>query len=245
MKTIFKIHTLLFISIVILLPGCTTIVNWGKKNLYQGIEFQKDYTIPRSFIRSIKAYDQFSTFIDIHALLLVEAVRNAFVTEFITTTGKGEKQKNQLLKLQKDELKHFITFYVITPKDTVFNLENSPWHIFLTVDKLTVDPYKIEQIELNTTYQLFFGKLYNPRFKTVYQIKFEACDLYDNPLIISTTQAVELHFKKLNKEVLLRWDLLKTNQASSYPDSAKDEKLDTSSRNEHARSRKKSKKAIS
>jgi hypothetical protein len=242
MKTILRIHSLLLIGIIVLLPGCTTIVNWGKKNLYQGIDFYQDYSIPRSFVRSIKAYDQFSTFAHFDVLWLSEEVRNAYVATFVRASGKREEQKNQLLKLQKDELKHFITFYVVTPQDTILNIENSPWHIFLSVDELTFDPIEIKEIELNSIYKSFFGKLYN-RFKIVYQIKFEARDLYDNPLIISTTQAIELHFKKLHKEILLRWDLLKVGR-SSYEDFASEEKINSESRNEHARLRKTNKKVL-
>jgi hypothetical protein len=218
-------------------------VNWGKKNLYQGIDFYQDYTTPRSFIRSIKAYDQFTTFAHFDALWLSEEVRNAYVTHFVHASGKRDEQKNTLLKLQKDELKHFITFYIATPHNTILTLENSPWHIFLVVDNITFDPYKIEIIELNNTYQLFFGKMYN-KFKTVYQVKFESTDLYGNPLIISTTQAIELHFKKLNKEVLLRWDLLKIDKPL-HSNFEKNETISNVSPNEKARLRRKKTKAIS
>ena len=243
MKTSFRMHTLfLFISSILLLPGCTTIINWSKKNFYQGIESPQDNQKIRSFIRSTKVYDQFSTFAHFDVLWLAEEVRNAYVMTYVHASGKREEQKNQLLKLQKDELKHFITFYVITPQDTILNTEQSPWHVFLMVDNLSFDPIEIKIIEPNSIYKSFFGKLYN-RFKTVYQIKFEARDLYDNPLIISTTQAIELHFKKLHKEILLRWDLLKTENKSPLH-FQKEEKIMLESRNEQARLRKKNKKAV-
>lgn len=239
MNTIFRIHTVLIISSIILLPGCT-IVNWAKKNLYQGIDFNQNYTIPRSFIRSVKAYNEFSTFAHFNVLWLSEEVRNAYVSCFVDATGKQEEQKNQLLRSQKDELKHFITFYVVAPQETILTTDQSSWHMILEIDELKFDPIEIKVVELNNIYKSFFGNLCN-RFKTVYQVKFEARDLYDNPLIISTTQAIELHFKKLNKEVFLRWDLL--NVPSDSPIKQIDKKSISNSsehsHNEHARLRKK------
>ncbi|RTL06573.1 hypothetical protein EKK58_04530 [Candidatus Dependentiae bacterium] len=241
MNKIFRIHALLvIIGIIFLLPGCSTIINWSKKNLYQGIDLHQNYHVPQSFIRSIKVYDEFATLLNVHALWLSEEVRNAYVSVFVDATGKKEEQKNQLLRLQKDELKHFITFYVVAPQDTILNIEQSPWHIFLSIDTLTFDPIEIKIVELNKIYKSFFGKLYN-RFKTVYQVKFEAQDLYGNPLIIPTTQAIELHFKNLNKEVLLRWDLI--NTTASIPTQNSTQKVtDTFSPNEYSRLHKKNKK---
>lgn len=240
MKTISKVRALLLISSITLLPGCSTIINWGKKNLYQGIDFSQNYELPRSFIRSVKAYDEFSTFAHFDVLWLTEEVRNAYVEAFADATGKQAEQKNQLLKTQRDELKHFISFYVVTPQGTMLNTDQSPWHIFLAIDKLTFDPIEIKAIELNSIYKSFFGKRYN-RFKTVYLVKFESSDLYDNPLITSTTQSVELHFKKLNKEILLQWDLYKTSSEYSKP--TIEESTPITSSNEQARLRKKHKKA--
>lgn len=240
MKTVFRIHALLLIiSIITLLPGCSTIVNWSKKNLYQGIDLHQDYRVPQSFIRSIKAYDGLSTLINIDALWLCEEVRNAYVSVFVDTTGKTEEQKNQLLRLQKDELKHFITFYIVIPQEIILSTEQSLWHIFLAIDDIKYDPIEIKKIEINNIYKSFFGKAHN-RFKSVYQLKFEAQDLFNNQLITPNTKIIELHFKNLNKEVLLRWDLIKTPMQTPIQNST--QTTNAFSSNEHARLHKKTKK---
>lgn len=202
----FYIFMPFLIVCMLLLPGCT-VVNWGKKNMYQGIDLPYDSHGVLSYIRSIKLYDQFSSLASFDVMWLADAVRLSYVDLYIKTAGKRDEQKAHLLRLQQDELKHFISFYVLVPQELLLTQPQSLWHIFLKIDELTFDPIDIKPVELNVIYKSFFGKLYN-RFKNVYQIKFEARDIYDNPIISENSKKLELHFRNIHKEVLVAWDVV-------------------------------------
>lgn len=150
----FYIFMPFLIVCMLLLPGCT-VVNWGKKNMYQGIDLPYDSHGVLSYIRSIKLYDQFSSLASFDVMWLADAVRLSYVDLYIKTAGKRDEQKAHLLRLQQDELKHFISFYVLVPQELLLTQPQSLWHIFLKIDELTFDPIDIKPVELNVIYKSF------------------------------------------------------------------------------------------
>jgi len=99
------VRTITFvISTVLLLPGCGRIMDWGKRTLYQGEVLNADYAIPRSFMRSAHAYDQFATVARFDVLWLSPEVRTSYVDFNVRLGGRNPDQRALLLKKQQDEI---------------------------------------------------------------------------------------------------------------------------------------------
>jgi hypothetical protein len=82
----------------------------------------------------------------------------------------------------------------------------SEWALFLKVDDQLIVPIEIKGIDLSPEYKQFFGKK-NSRFKTAYQIKFNAIDDNEQPFVTPQTNAIALVFRSLTKEAQLQWDI--------------------------------------
>jgi hypothetical protein len=178
-----------------------------------------DCTIPRAYIRSVVAYDQFTTIAQFEALWLSDEVRSSYTELYSRTNGKNEAQKKALLQRQLDESKHFIMFLVLTPYEMPLGEQKSIWNVFLAIDDTSFfAPIEIKQVEILPVYRAYFGEK-AMRFKSVYQIKFDARDVNDNALITSSTQQLVLYFRSIKQEVKIVWnisDLEKQEEKSEY-----------------------------
>lgn len=215
----FKKNSHLSISILIIisfLPACTRLVDWAQCNFYQGISLSDACGDPCLLVRSVTMYDQFETVGHFDALWLSDQVRTAYVDLYIRSLGKNEEQKNILLKRQLDENKHFIIFFVLCPYEMPLGETHSIWNLFLEIDGAHFDPIEIKMVELSPIYRSYFGKHYN-RFKAAYQIKFDARDIQDNPLINHNTTQLMLHFRSAHKEGTLCWNTAPVKKEIDMP----------------------------
>lgn len=201
-----KCFYVLMLIPLLFLSGCGRIVQWGKDNFYQGEKVETYNKVPREYLRSVVAYDQFMTQAVFDAIWLSDAVRTAYVDAFTARTGKSIEQKNMLLRRELEENNHYITFYVLSLYNTPLADPTSDWSIYLKVDDQAYQPVEIKYIDFNPEYRMFFGKSFN-RFKTPYQVKFGAKDIDCNPIITQDTQTIELFFRSVKKEVKLTWNV--------------------------------------
>ena len=118
----------LFLSI---LPGCGRIIDWGKDNFYQGAEVGQDLSIARNYIQSRRVYDQFTLVGAFDALWLSDDVRKVHTNIYARKYGKNEEQKRVFLRRQLEENSHFITFYVLSPKNILLGDKDSYWSMLL------------------------------------------------------------------------------------------------------------------
>ena len=81
---------------LVLLPGCGRLVDWGKNNFYQGDQVDNYRCDIKPYIRSVTIYDQFTTRATFDALWLSDEVRLAYVDLHVSRQGKGEERKNAL-----------------------------------------------------------------------------------------------------------------------------------------------------
>lgn len=191
---------------LVFLSGCTRIANWAQCNFYQGQQAVIDTAPVRSYIQSLTLYDQFTTVAQFDVLWLSDAVRTEFVQTQAHSLGKTKEQTDMLLQRQIDENNHFITFFVLTPYDMVLGEPNAEWMLFLEIHQTTFVPIEIKKIELSPIYQFYLGKKYN-RFKNVYQVKFDARNAQDAPIITSDTEHIALHFRSTQKEGMVCWQI--------------------------------------
>ena len=204
---IYKKYWYCFVTFcLIFLSGCTRIANWAQCNFYQGQQAVIDTATVRSYIQSLTLYDQFTTVAQFDVLWLSDAVRTEFVQTHAHSLGKTQEQTDMLLQRQIDENNHFITFFVLTPYDMVLGQPNAEWMLFLEIQQTTFVPIEIKTIELSPIYQFYLGKKYN-RFKNVYQVKFDARNAQDAPIITAETEHIALHFRSTQKEGMVCWEI--------------------------------------
>ena len=194
------------ICLMLVLPGCGRIIDWGKNSFNQVEQVNQFSKIPQQYIRSVKAYDQWSTRAIFDVLWLSKPVRSAYASAYAYKHGKSEDLRKVFLRRQLEENKHFISFYVLAPHAYSLGEKNSYWTLFLEIDGNNYAPLQAKPIEISQEYQVFFGKLYN-RFKTVYHVKFDAKDVEDRSLINPESKIMKLYFRSVKHEVALVWHL--------------------------------------
>jgi len=198
--------SLLFcVGILILLPGCSSdLIDLGKKTFYQGDSLSIDLAKPQKYIRSVSVYDQFTLIASFDVLWLCPEVKEFYTSVIVRNLAKNDQQKEILIARNKDELKHFISFYIVTPYDIVLGDHLSSWFVLLKIDDSLYHPIEIKSIELHPLYGAIFSKRVM-RFCNVYQIKFDARTLEDVPIIKSTTKDISLLFRSIDKELAVSW----------------------------------------
>jgi len=202
-----------FLIFLVTLSGCRRTVDWGKSNFYQGENVKKHSKVPKEYLRSVVAYNQFMTQAVFDAIWLSDPVRTAYVEAFSARTGKTNEQKNMLLRRELEENNHYISFYVLSLYNILLGDVAGDWSVYLKIDGAVHHPVEIKYVDLTPEYQSFFGKVFN-RFKMPYQIKFDAKDVDCNPVINANTRHMQLYFRSIKKEVQLTW---KIDDSGEYP----------------------------
>lgn len=203
-----KNHTHYIIMImVLLLPSCGRMIDWGKKTFVQTPTLQASISAAQKYIRSVTSYDQLTTRARFDALWLSDDVRINYANLFAAKFGKTEEQRKTFLRRQLEENNHFISFYVLSLYDQPLGDPNSEWTLFLNIDDKHYAPIEIKSVELSPEYMYIFGKKYN-RFKVPYSVKFDAKDINDQFLITPETKNITLYCRSLSAEVTFVWDIV-------------------------------------
>ena len=200
-----RIACVAYSSLLLTLSGCCRMGDWHKNTFYQGEPVEQFTKEPQSYIRSLYLYDQLSTVCLFDALWLSGAVRSAYVSAHALKAGKGQEFRNNFLRRQLEENKHFITFYLLS---SVAHLDekDAEWSFSLRVKDQVYTPLDMKVVYLNPEYISFFGKKYN-HFKTVYEIKFNALTVDEKPILDSTVQDMALCIRSLSKKMELAWNI--------------------------------------
>lgn len=206
MKVLMKIHAVYLGMMLLLLPNCGRVVDWGTRTFVQTPAFNASASAAQQYIRSVTSYDQFTTRARFDALWLSDEVRSNYTNLYVLKFGKTEEQMKTFLRRQLEENNHFISFYVLSLYEHPLGDANSDWTLFLTIDDKNYAPIEIKSVELAPEYMHIFGKKYN-RFKVPYSVKFDAKDINDNALITPETKNITLHCRSLKAEVTFVWDI--------------------------------------
>lgn len=191
---------------LLLLSGCHTVVQWGKKSFYQGQSVDGQRRKVARYVKTVRVYDQLTTEGIFDVLWLSDEVRTAYADVIAIRQGKTDEARAAFVGRQKEENKHFITFYVLTLSDMPLGTAHSKWAITGNIDGTCIVPLEIKRIDLPPEYKVFFGTRWNA-FKTAYQVKFDARDRDNKPRITNLTPFVELKCVAITREVSLIWDL--------------------------------------
>jgi hypothetical protein len=210
MKALMKIHALYMVVLILLLPSCGRIIDWGERNFAQVPSLQAEITQAQKYIRSVTMYDQLTTAARFDALWLSDDVRFNYANLYALKFGKTEEQKKVFLRRQLEENNHFLTFYILSLYEYPLGDTSSEWTLFLNIDGKNYSPIEIKAVELAPEYMYIFGKKYN-KFKVPYGVKFDAKDINDQFLITPETKNITLYCRSLKSEVTFVWDITPNN----------------------------------
>lgn len=218
-------QTAVLLVMVMALPSCSRIIEWGKSSFYQGEKLPKNLSVGARYVRSVKVLDQFTVVGQFDALWLSPEVRTAQVNMYALKHGKGHDAKNIVLRRQLEETNHFISFYVLSLSSIALEDKECPWSLFLQIDENRYSPIEIKPVDIDDEYQMLFCKKVN-KFKLAYLVKFDAKDVEDKQLIAANTKKIELYFRSLRKETVLTWLLTPEGTVASSTFTCKEEDFD-------------------
>src|SRR5438045_291093 len=98
------------LGLPLLLSGCSTIIDWGKKSFKQTTPIATNRDKVAAQIRTETIYDQFDTQARFVALWLNDEVRTEYAKLHGRSRGSSPEQEEIIVKRQLEEGKHFITF---------------------------------------------------------------------------------------------------------------------------------------
>ncbi len=203
MRYPFLVHVVVSLLIIIL-PGCCLYVDWGKRNFYQGNKVYDRADCVRGHIRSVSIYNQFSTCALFDALWLSDKVRTTYAHVYAQRLGLDEKRLKIFLDAQLDENRNRITFFVLSLYDILLDSPTSAWSIILNTDNKRFVPLSIKSVELAPEYRVFLSCELS-RFKTAYEVVFDAFGADGLPILNSDTGEMILEFRSVKKSASLSW----------------------------------------
>jgi hypothetical protein len=201
--------------VLVFLPGCGRLIDFGKSKVPQGTNTKKDMKSVQNHIRSTRVYDQFTFLGSFDSLWLSDEVRSVYVELYGVRHGGTEEALKVVLRRQLEENNHFISFYVLTAIEMPLGETNSEWSVFLKIGERQIAPIELKAVDLSPEYVHIFGKKMN-RFKAAYLVRFKAKDIEDQRIIDASTPSMSLVFKTMIKEVTQDW--LLTSAGSLQPD---------------------------
>lgn len=159
----------------LLLSGCIKYYDLAEAEFPQATKVPSTQVVTDNYKRSVAVYDQFETKAHFDALWLSEDVRTAYVNQFADKRGMTIEAKEELLKRQLEETRHWLTFYVLVEQrgqqNTSLSDPLTAWTTSVHIDKHVVAAESIKECDLEAEYQHLFGKSFNA-FKSCYLVKF-------------------------------------------------------------------------
>lgn len=198
-------------SILLIAPGCTNLVRWGKETFYQGETIKNNIDKVKSYIRSAWVYDQLSTRGIFDALWLSDQVRRTYANLIALHQGKDAEQTKILEQQQMGLNNATISFYILSLHDQLLGDEQSEWQIILELNNQLYRPSLIKQIELPYEYKLILKDVLT-RFKQPYLVSFNAVDEQGNSILSDNMAQIVLYFRSLDKQVKLVWPVHSNNE---------------------------------
>lgn len=179
---LFFLSTLLF-----LLPGCTNIINWGKREVPQIKKVCFDLERVSQYIQTILVYQKFTLIWNCDILYFSRDVLEEFVAIHANRVSLLPEEREQLYNAELEHYEKNISFIFLLPYQIQFD-KKSEWRVILLLNDLFSKPIVIEQINIAPEYKLFFGPKYN-RLKYAYKVIFE------KPPFFKENMLIKLRFK--------------------------------------------------
>ena len=161
------------------MPGCTRYVQWGKKQFIQADKCCDYAAQVRPFIRTIDAYDGFSTVGHFDLLWVSPEVRDVYARAFACRRGVPNAQAQAFADGIFKKFDDSVYFYLLMP-DTTQGLQPcmdskdpmSRWAVVLCNGETEYTPTDIRKIDLDPEIKVFFGKRFN-KYRILYFVVFD------------------------------------------------------------------------
>lgn len=201
---------LLACTILVLTPSCFKYPDAIESEFYQGKKVPTDnLAIAQHYRRAITVYEEFETKASFAAIFLSDNVRKAYVDLYSHKRGLAYAKKEEMLKRNLEENRHWATFYVLADiRERTYSSLSEPqaqWTVSLKLDAKTIlVPDKIKEIDLDPEYQSFFGPLFS-YLKTPYIVTFPLTPEQAEIITSKKAGSISLVFRSPRKEAALHW----------------------------------------
>jgi len=223
-KTYILLQGILLIQCILFISGCT-ILDWGKKNFKQAERYERDIVQKVApYVKSTIVYQQLSTIATFDALFLTDKMRMMYV-DYYTKRHLVSSEKESIMRQRLlNENKYYISFYVVGAQTenlyvsshalftgeyhkqaSLLGEKDAEWQLYMKVDGKEYAPDSIRVVELPIEYQHFLASRYS-QFKSVYLVKFDSVDQYDQEILSEGMHDVSLTLVSPRYKAQLEWN---------------------------------------
>ncbi len=206
-----------------MLSGCIKYYDLVESEFPQA-EKEPDYRdVAHAYKRSKTVYEEFETKAGFDALWLSDDVRTSYVQMYAKKRGLAADGREELLKRQLEENKHWISFYVLADirERGAGTLGDSAtaWTMFASVDQQNIPAESVKECDLDPEYQLLFGAS-GVNFKTCYLVKFAIESAVSVKLGQQSFKKIALTMSSPKRKAVLQWhkEHLKPNKKTLVSD---------------------------
>jgi hypothetical protein len=191
-----------------LMTGCIKYYDLAESEFPQAEKEPVYSEVVHGYKRSQVVYDEFETKAAFDALWLSDDVRTTYIQIYAKKRGLGAEAKEELLKRQLEENKHWVSFYVLADvrERAAGTLGDSTtaWTMFASVDDQQIPAESVKECDLEPEYQLLFGAQ-GVTFKTCYLVKFPIGHGLSVNLAEQTFKKLCLTIGSPKRKAVLQW----------------------------------------
>lgn len=192
------------------LTSCIKYHELATSEFPQGQRCDDKQAVCAAYSRQAPVYKEFETQAWFDLLWLSDSVRTAYVDVYCSKRGWSADKKEEMLKRQLEENRHWLSFYVLAevPDRTyaALNDPNALWTFSALVDNNEkIVPEPIKDVDLEPEFQLLFGSKFNS-LKTAYILKFPITPDIADALSKGQFKKVQLVIQSIHKKIDVVWD---------------------------------------
>lgn len=213
------INIVFLLAVLSLVSGCgSRYINHAKETFKQADIYEIDLKKARSFIRSEKEYDQFTTVGLFDVIWFSEDVQEAYRKIKLERFGVFDDKAQKQLDDNIENANKFITFYLLLPPKDVqdiiythfdgvtYSQSNVDWNAVIEIDGKRYSPKEfIFERELDPELAYIFGKSAN-RYRSIYIARFET-DINGTKIINKNTKQLKLILRTTKYSIPFIWQL--------------------------------------
>lgn len=210
MQSTLFFRKVMMLGLVCTMSSCVRYYDVIKTEFNQGKKEPSKGCVAQAYRRATTVYDEFETRAHFDVVWLSDNIRCTYVDVYSNKRNLDLNTKEQMLKRQLEENKHWASFYVLADvrEKTNASLSDpaSVWTLSLQIDdQKPLQPESIKEVTLEPEMQMFFGSTFN-LFKTAFLVKIPVTAEIADQLARYRFDSVRLYFRSPYKETSLVWD---------------------------------------
>ena len=150
-----------FLFSLLILSGCIKYYDLAESEFPQAAKVADQKAVTDNYKRAVVVYDQFVTKAHFDVMWLSEDIRTAYVNLFADKRGMTQEAKEELLKRQLEEMRHWLAFYVLVEQrdrqNTSLSDPLTSWTMSVQLDKQVISAESVKECDLEAEYQQLFG----------------------------------------------------------------------------------------